>query len=858
MFRRKTRSTHTTAYTGVNQPAPANNQPNSSAVAAALTIGNSLKTTAVKPITQKPTPKSTQSATAPPTKTYGGSLFKRGSRASIGSMQSSQSQQPQQPPHTPHPFRRFSSGSTVTNSSAYSPTKVHDIDDSFTDSYIDNITDESTRVYLKNQQNLKDLKLEHKPAKGAAVPKKTSSTTTTANVTPKMVKKYIPTPNGIKIVEVPQETYDKEVARCNSMRGSGFSRSSSLRNVSKHVKPIPRSSSLSNVTTARKVAPKRSVSAITPPTNLESMTEVVDLEDKLGKSDEMIEQQRKLDLLQKQIDEEKKLAHELEIKKQEYESLKAKRVQEEQSLNKAIEKEISMDNVEESTTIIQHAEEEETNGEVLEHPEQETNGDVLDHSSVVENTEHALIIEKPELSAVDTLSEHDEETQAVHQETPVPPPVVISESADSNNFPSLDPGVNELGIISQYGNFRSNELLAIASQDSKTKEEEAPPTIEMPAPENYLQDEQAPHEPNNDNHVEPRDLIAPPHHDNASSKSSVYSNESPVRKPIKSAMKNSTSSLPSQGLAQVLAQPQTSAPPPAAKPKSIVKPNPAQQAYLSLTTAENTRMNSKLSHSDLNGASAYPQFHNQKSQVPPQKRLSHQSLRNSQPQPTQLSQQSLRKSPPPPAHQIRTLRPNSMPMEPQGMASRQFRHTPVSNAGHTIVQPIPPHPTTAPGYTSPSKARAQELYAKAQARPKSVFKPTAQEATKTQNKEKAISNRNTRMTLRDPMAPSATQSHGSKPLDSSVDTTPTSDSGNRRRKFKSRFVDSDDEDGPVRHAGNFFSSRFNDSDDEHLQPPVTVLQDVRDVEVAPAAAAAAKEKKKFGKLRKLFGTKRGS
>ena len=41
--RRKTRSVHDTAYTGVSRTAPNNHQPSSGALAAALTIGNAMK-----------------------------------------------------------------------------------------------------------------------------------------------------------------------------------------------------------------------------------------------------------------------------------------------------------------------------------------------------------------------------------------------------------------------------------------------------------------------------------------------------------------------------------------------------------------------------------------------------------------------------------------------------------------------------------------------------------------------------------------------------------------------------------------------------------------------------------------------
>lgn len=40
---------------------------------------------------------------------------------------------------------------------------VYDIDDSFNDSYLDEITEESNQIYLKNQANMKDLKLAFTP-----------------------------------------------------------------------------------------------------------------------------------------------------------------------------------------------------------------------------------------------------------------------------------------------------------------------------------------------------------------------------------------------------------------------------------------------------------------------------------------------------------------------------------------------------------------------------------------------------------------------------------------------------------------------------------------------------------------------
>ena len=52
-----------------------------------------------------------------------------------------------------------------------------------------------------------------------------------------------------------------------------------------------------------------------------------------------------------------------------------------------------------------------------------------------------------------------------------------------------------------------------------------------------------------------------------------------------------------------------------------------------------------------------------------------------------------------------------------GMSNRSLRP-------NSAVQPIPSHPALQPGYQSPSKLKAEALYAKAQARPHSEFKPS--------------------------------------------------------------------------------------------------------------------------------------
>ena len=186
-----------------------------------------------------------------------------------------------------------------------------------------------------------------------------------------------------------------------------------------------------------------------------------------------------------------------------------------------------------------------------------------------------------------------------------------------------------------------------------------------------------------------------------------FSNDS-QKKPIKSALKSASSfTAPTQQ--QQLQQP-------------AAKGNAAQQAYLSLTTAENT-FELQVVHSNLNNnpdfaltkagngsaisgggnafGGAYPLFGNLASANKPTKRLSQQTLRKPPPQTQRWCQTTF----------------NATHRKQSGMSNRSLRP-------NSAVQPIPSHPALQPGYQSPSKLKAEALYAKAQARPHSEFKPS--------------------------------------------------------------------------------------------------------------------------------------
>ncbi|EMG45846.1 hypothetical protein G210_3926 [Candida maltosa Xu316] len=1007
--RRKTRSVHQTAYTGVGRSAPSNQQqPNSGALAAALTIGNAMKSQQPPKQPANKIPRSTSFQYKPPTTTTTtsqqqqqshhnnsitstGSLLKRGSRSSIQHTNATSSLTSSSAGIAP-PSRRFSTSSQGSSNSSRnnSPltssdsfqhphhTHVYDIDDSFNDSYLDEITEESTQTYLNNKANLNDLRLPKQkrittnsappsnPAAAAAAAAKTSSGPV------KMVKKYVPSPTGIKVIEVPESEFQKEVARSNSMRSNSLmSRSGSLRNTSLTKKNnIPRSSSLTGLSKRTKpvggatksaaAAAATSHRSVSSP--LRSMHEEVALEESLGKSDELHEQELKVKALEKEIEEEKKLAAQIELKRKEYEQLKKTRLENEQKL-RDLEHNINDSNVSESTVIHnsiletpeeveeqqQHIEERtvpESVPKINEEEEDEEDVPIQNLSIAVDELEKKHIDEAKEEPQLDSEAATDSvrvavPTVHVEQDEKIEKPVLSgfdedntldgnvpdtispgksayeSVSEDEREFKSLDPNMSaELGVIDQYQNLGSTELLqndvissvsfeepGTAEEDEddddeeygksnlaetlRPKFEESPEIIEpIVTDESDVTGEQK--KVDDTSYPESNDTLLPPgvSNDN-SSKSSIYSGDS-QKKPIKSAMKSSSSfSVPTQ------TPPSSSSANTTNNNNGAAKSSAAHQAYLSLTTAENTRLNSKLSnpsfgtHPDYalpanSGSGAYPQFASRPPQGGnvPTKRLSQQTLRK----PPQQQQQNGRGG----FAGGFSNRPQSMQHyeKIQGMSNRSLRP-------NSVVQPISPHPALQPGYQSPSKLKAQALYAKAQARPFSEFKPQLNKASsfskdvQQQHQQQQQSqqqpqnlkiqpptanvlvndgvpprspNRSEpkRTTLRSPSAPSAPQNNGAKPVHPQAQhknnftsqvpaNVPQQQQQAQSRPFQSRFNDSDDE-VPRRN----FTSRFNDSDEDVSSVPAVAITSLR----REQEAASPKKEKKFKKLRKLFGGSR--
>ncbi|KAK6461853.1 serine-rich protein [Scheffersomyces coipomensis] len=1055
MFRRKSRNVHNTAYTGVNHVAPQSSQPNMNALAAALTIGQSIKqkssgkqaqghTNSIHYITreqpqppQQPTPRSSS-----------GSLLKRNSIVGKQQQQQQQSPQPKSINHQ-HQFRDFSGGSiTSTSSPSTLPTPVssshsksplynnhqsivYDIDDSFNDSYLDEITEETNQIYLNNQQNLKDLKLSHQPIK--------TNSRSNLNAQPtgpvKMVKKYVPTPNGIKIIEVPEANFKQEMARNNSIRsGTSISRSGSLRNIPPGSKRIPRSPSLSsvsqqhkNLSAPSKKPPSRLSSLIQhQPPSMTPMTENVDLEDQLGHSDEVHEQQLKMKQLQEKIDQEKNFARELELKRKEYESLKLKNDNALKSLENpqssyvevptikepepepvsvpeptpvvaAIPEAVNVPVQEEQYKSVAPEEIEEDEEEEQEEDDDDDEEDVpiINRGIIVDEVSKKHLVEDAEAHEVD--EEDDEDQEEIDEvEKPALAPITsefdksqelidededgdvtepqvksAQESKEAGNtiYSNVGHSGSELGIINQYGNFASNELLnrdsivenTITSEEDDEEDEghgqesgfakslrptfdSAPShTDEVPISSNFesskfvdessdIEDEEhnvpdikeeAPKVLSSDDTLQVPQTLGG---NDGSSNSSLYSQSSKDSpKKLKSAMKNSSSFYNSNA--------------------SKAKNNAAHEAYLSLTTAENTRLNSKLSSNQLNDGigniTAYPGAASHNSVIPPPtKRLSQSTLRKSVPNPVPQGQPNLMAAPPNPSGMAsRTLRPQSY-QQPPGQSFQQTQDHPRSldpNAGGmsgrslrgSYIQPVAPHPALQPNYQSPSKLKAAELYAKANSRPQSVFRPLSKRSSFSResggngpnngngngngNGNAEQNGKGTRTTLRDPIprpggfAGQPPQQHvqAQAPLPqqhqaqiSHLQPPPQHPQQQNRqsrsngRGFSSRFDDSDDEgptsgggvlsglrNGSGSSNGKLFSSRFNDSDEEihfpkpfvqsspavalpgtSIPPSLRASSGASEKQQALAHAIdeakqqAEKPKKKFGKLRKLFGS----
>lgn len=613
-------------------------------------------------------------------------------------------------------LKRSTSSSTVSRA----PKQVveYSVDDSFNDSALEQMGHEADAHYA-NRRRVEDLKLPQSP-------------------TVKMVKKYIPTPNGIKVVEVPEEEMKKQIERLNLLRGFS-SRTSSLRNGS--LSRVPRLPSLTGrlpSLTARlpslttrlpsftlstpKPSPLAQSRTRPPKTrrHLQTVASAV-IENVEEESKEESNELSELAALERRIAEEKRLAAQLEAKRVEYEELKARRVAAEDQLARDREKE-SIERKEKEAKERQEKEARERQEREAKEREERTRQERQRQEEEKKRAED----EKTDVVAEAMLKgaavgQTDAGSVAILPGALSPEPQISPEIPPRNAAREMDYSSDEVSIKPVPGAVDELDLAAKSGLE-----------------------------------IDPQDALSQhlgtatmaqhlrPVFDDASEKSERSD------RPIKSAMKQLKLNY------------------------QMVPNGPAHQAYLQLTTAENTRLNLKLSVPLLD-----------------QPRLPDHLQRR--------MLQLLRKLP---------------SLQPQTLSSRNLREGRLPTPEMAHPQPIQPHPALQPGYQSPLKAKAAELYARANARPRLMFQARPKEQMTTLRQQ--------------PQQQPPLQQPQQQPA---------------RGGFHSRFNDSDDE--PTGPAG--FQSRFNDSD-EHLPtsaPAAAPVATLRNPEPAPKP-----KKKRF--LRKLF------
>lgn len=792
MFRRKTKNF--TAYTGVGLASPTAQQPNNNAMAAALTIGQNLKEAHPEVYTQ---PRA--ASLKKPTIQKAPSLLKRSPLI-----------QHHLPSTSTPRASRAGSNASHRHSIASSLYREYHVDDSFNDTFLEEMGREADTHY-SNVARVKDLKLTHKPQQAQPAPAK-----------PKMVKKYIPTPNGIKVVEVPEDSMKQEIARSNSMR-SNIARSPSTRR-------MPRAMSLTqpkqpllprvaapprlNLLGRGPVSPKQGSSRVSSrlsslaSASHMSLVGVSHIPESEAEAEETLNdaslyKSNELRNLQREIEREKELALELETKRLEYEKLRELRLSNERSMREL---------------------------EKLEHT-----------ISPVSEEEDVPI--RPVPIAVDELKMKQLEDKRANGQLPVaisgsefistsPHDRVVDSFADvfvgiddSGLLPNPDLSTDQIVPHSLEGASMANHVRASMEQNLKATGNSSSDFLSPKADSISAQLGDAPSprfdpvpeliNTYHDDDVDKLDLLSPP----AASIRSLSSLDS-KSKPMKSAMKTSKTVYVSKG------------------DKSV---NPAQQAYLSLTTAENTRLNSKLSSSQLTTGQE-PDAQPPRSPNTQQRRMS-QSLRK---QPSGNSQNGL---------SGRSLRPQSYVETPTnrasgGMSSRSFKTQPA---------PFPSHPAAQANYKSPSKVRAAELYAKANKRPVSQFQSIQRKSSFSRDEKEA----------RPPQRETRTSMRNSVSLDPRTNNEPAHASAISTTKINtatSRFANSDDE-GDLPSSGGHHAplvSRFVDSDDDlpqHSTPqtlpsnvassPIKSLRNKGEATKSKDEEKAKKPKKKF--LKKLFG-----
>lgn len=838
MFKR--RSKYSVSYTGVDHvPLPAQ-EPNRNATAAARTIGENMR-------------KAQPHLYGPPQDEHAHDTASHDPRSS--SLLKRNSSLLKKKPATSIP-QRASSLSMPSKQDQRRLTHSHN--------HGSDIIGESTRLSSLNASNearIRDLKLKHQPQKAL-----------THEAPVKMIKKYIPTPNGIQVVEVPESSFKQELARSNSMR-SGLAVRSGL------LSKVPRSPSLNSKSVKQPPLRRGPGLRLSSFTNEPSIAEEPDF---IETREETIQRLKESAFLKSEIEKEKKRSKELEQQRLEFEQLESLRARNNQiskelqemrkkDLEAPIHRELPKKNYSLDVSYLK------PNGDTpgSSFPNVKYDYPLLDQAEDGDDEEDVPIVPVPH--AVDEVDlKHAKESGSIlaHRDSFVDSSYTIDDLSSQDN-PTI---TSALEVLETYEDHNGSKLLN-NSQQKMTDidfgiEEVGVEQFDSPklSPSNLSKFE-APAVENGEKTILPTfdpvpEVIGesglPTQH--AASIRSISSLDS-KSKPMKSALKK-------PGVSKVVSVKQ-----------SVV--SPAEQAYLSLTTAENTRLNSKLSSLQLNGGPE-PQP-TVKSPPPsgsstPQKRMS-QTLRkqpsisntgNNGGMANRVARQRRHSDVP-----VKTSEVEQGPRSSGGgMSSRNFRTDP---------KPMAPHPALSPNYQSPSKQKAAALYAKANSRPVSHFEPTLRRKSsfsrESEPGEPVLSEPVPKSQMRSlrssaskskgtqsmnqfilagvepsnpPPAKAAPQiMQGPKPhLPTFVQTQPT---------YKLKIVDSDDE-GDYVPASSLKPSRFADSDDEGPPPRLGTGQPtLRDAQIKPLrdtksskseqSKTAPKEEKKKKKrlLKKLFG-----
>ncbi|CCE83587.1 Piso0_004168 [Millerozyma farinosa CBS 7064] len=803
MFSRRKKTSHNTAYTGVNHAQSAYNQPNNNALAAALTIGENMKGGP------------TSNANGPRRSMSMNNMNKQyvlnahdGRSGSITSSRSSRN------------ISGLRHGSLRSNQNALSTPprsssrQLHTIDDAFLEEDEHNDVSFSSEDHNRRRRaELNDLRL----SRPLSPP--SSSYSNSSGPTPgpqRMVKKYIPTPTGIKIIDVPEEKFQKEVARANSIRSTNaFSRSNSLRNINRIPHSHSRSQSLNSTSHFR----PKNVTVKAP--ELDTMKEDANEEIK----------QSELDKLEQELLQMREKSDDLELKLKRLQDAKKNKLKEKnnETLNGAVDGNKSINAI----------------GNEAHDSQASENGD-LNESDVVDNEAE---YRKPHIDG-HALSDHETDEESKLDEASLSDTledeVITDASIDasrikvdevegkkklksdekspySNSTTTHDDmkttSGEELRIISQYSESKDNLKSSVLANDKD--EILADSEIADKSPEkNSLAKHLRPKFDNNPEIIDdsltksfqkPATLQVPGSN-KTSSNSSIRSSQSSdagklspsPKRPVKSAMKNSSSFHSSSNSGNYK--------------------NPAQEAYISLTTAENTRLNSKLSSSQLREQSNMQNnnlVYHFSSQQFDEGRMSRRT-------PSKLAARTLR----PQSNNFETA-PSNGRSQAGNMSGRNFRYSEQYQPGTNF---------TSAADNAASKQKVAQLYARANTRPFSFTPSSPQPNSKNENDPSAIAknnnnNRKTLTTLRD--------------LESDQNEEDIENGGFSRKSFKSRILDSDDE-------GDNYESHNQVQAPSTLDKPKPTQINLNSTTQASTDTSAApknqnREKKKFSKLRKLFG-----